>query len=97
MLLQLSESKPSHRKLDRNHKQHLLPELCEATPVFLKSVTNMQVSAKDSTPLCYSKKNRYSANIRGRIVGRIVGRYSTRGQVEYLKLTLIFDIRLVIK
>ena len=34
----------------------------------------LQTSANNSTLLCYLKKNHYSANIRGRIVGWIVGR-----------------------
>ena len=43
-----------------------------------------QTSANNSTPLRYSKTNHYSANIRGRIVGQMVGLYLTRGRLKYL-------------
>ena len=49
---------------------------------------NKQISANNSTPPRYSKNIRYSAITRGRIVGR----YLTRDQVEYLYFRLIFKM-----
>ena len=46
-----------------------------------------QTLANNSTPPGYLKIFQYSAIIRGRIVGRIVARYLTWPQVEYLYST----------
>ena len=51
-----------------------------------------QTSAINSTLPRYSKYIRYSAIIRGRIVGRIVAQYSTRGRVKYLYFKRIWQI-----
>ena len=50
----------------------------------VSSIKVVQTLANNSTPPHYSKNIRYSAIIRGRIVGRIVAQYSTRGRVENL-------------
>ena len=51
-----------------------------------------QASANNSTSPCYSKNISYSANTWGQIVGRIVVRYSTRPQVEYLYFRQLWPI-----
>ena len=72
-----------HRKRDDFSLSLYLPSHQGSTPPLTNFVI-YQTLANNSTLPRYSNNIRYSAIIRGRIVGRIVVPYSTRPWVEYL-------------